>query len=337
MTKIRRLYYTDKRNVKKMISFLGNEITSQFTRVMTNDLFGIIHYALPLGVKFLPESYVLTDKGETLGMITVSPTSGNPYKLQISRLYFEKNYYNVGQQLINFVVSRYGAKGAKSFTVSIDSSHDELMHLFVDGCNFRQCSNQTLWRIQTCNFTNDNSSFFRPFKNSDAKEVAELFNDSLITHYKPYLAREKSEYTEKLFKGLISSCKYRYVQEDKNRNSIIAYCSILTYDNVNYILDITTSQGYDVNYENLMNFAVNQVRKRQKTFNIFVKSKKFAENSEEFENYLSQKGFFPVETQQILVKDFYKLVKDDNFAKPVVFFAESTRHATFKSLNTNID
>ena len=61
----------------------------------------------------------VSDK-EILGLITVVPTMGNPYKINISRLIFGNNYYEAGQQLVEFVIARYGARGAVSFCVMVD-------------------------------------------------------------------------------------------------------------------------------------------------------------------------------------------------------------------------
>lgn len=331
MARIRKLYYFDKPKVKKMISFLGNDAMDQFTKVLMNDPFGIIHYALPLKFKFLPESYVLIDDKETRGMITVSPTHGNPFKLDITRLFFDQNYYNVGKQLLEFVIARYGAKGATSFNVAIDECHDELLHLFTDGCGFRQCSSEQLWKMNSIHFEKCENSFFRPFKNSDAQAVAMLFNDSVIPHFRPYLAKMKNEYNEANFQGLSSASKFRYVMEDKSTNTILAYCSITTFDNLNYILDITTSAWYDLSYDDIFNFAINQISRRKKEFYLFVKSKKYTNTAEQFENYLNEKDFKCVQNQIILVKDFYRVIKETApSSQRVVLFSEATGRPAFK-------
>ena len=85
---------------------------------------------LPLKYRVLPESYILLENGEIQGLITVVPTYGNPYKINITRLIFKQNFYEAGKQLIDFVIARFGALGAVSFNVMIDESHEELVDLF---------------------------------------------------------------------------------------------------------------------------------------------------------------------------------------------------------------
>ena len=71
MRKIRKLYYFDKKNMQEMISFLNNRDT-YINNIMFNP-FIPLHHLLPLRFKFLPETYVLKDKKEIKGLITVAP------------------------------------------------------------------------------------------------------------------------------------------------------------------------------------------------------------------------------------------------------------------------
>ena len=95
MTLIRRLNCFDAPKIKKMISYLGDN--EKISKTLSNEAFGLIHGILPLKYKFLPESYILLEKKEILGLITVVPTSGNPYKINITRLIFQQNMYDVGK------------------------------------------------------------------------------------------------------------------------------------------------------------------------------------------------------------------------------------------------
>jgi hypothetical protein len=94
MVRIRKANYFDKFKLKKMISFLSSDIINHYTKVFMNFPFNVFHDLLPLSVKFLPESYVIEENKNIIGMVTVSPTAGNPYKLSISRLFLEHNYFN---------------------------------------------------------------------------------------------------------------------------------------------------------------------------------------------------------------------------------------------------
>src|SRR5574344_1555321 len=167
MPKIRRAKFCDKYKLKKMISFLSSDEINLYMSAFMNSPFSFFHYLLPLRFKFLPESYVIHEQDEILGMVTVSPVLGNPYKLSIKRLFLEQNCFNAGKQLMEFIIAKYGAKGAYNFFLAIDDNYDELLNLFVNGCGFRQCGTQELWKINSKNFQKTCDMFIRPFKNSD--------------------------------------------------------------------------------------------------------------------------------------------------------------------------
>lgn len=331
MTIIRKLKPSDKNKVKDMISFLGNVEAEKFTKRLINTSCDLFHYWLPLKMKFMAESYVLVDDEKNIhGMISVIPMNGNPYKINIIKLLFKKEYYDIGKHLVEVIVARFGAKGAQTFIVSVDESHDELLKLFIDGCGFRKCASESLWRVNNTDFNNIEPNTFRHFKNTDAQAVAMLFNDSLINHFKPSLLKTKSEYTDKFFIGLTDNTEFKYVLEDVNLQTLIAYFSIKTYDNYNYVLDLTVSNGFNPDYDTILDFAKNEIKKRQKNFSLFVKSKKYVQNSETFEEYLKNKDFKCVQTQMILVKDFYKLIKQETPTREVILFAETSERPVFK-------
>ena len=330
MTIIRKLRISDKDKVKNMISFLGNDEAEKFVKKLISTSCDIFHYWLPLKMKFLTESYVLVDEKDLHGMISVIPASGNPYKINITKLLFKKDYYDIGKHLVEFIISRFGAKGAQTFIAAVDESHDELLKLFIDGCGFRKCASEELWRFNHVDFRTSDMNAFRKFRNSDAQAAAMLFNDSLITHFKPSLLKTKDEYSDIFFTGLSDGTEFKYVLEDVNLHTLAAFFSIKTYDNYNYVIDITVSNGFIPDYDTILGFARNEIQKRQKEFSMFIKSKKYVQNSENFEEYLKEKDFKCVQNQMILVKDFYKLIKQDVPTHEVILFAETTGRPVFK-------
>lgn len=135
MTRIRRLSCLDIPKISKMIEYLDNNENIKFTDDLRNEAFTMLHTMLPLKYKFLPESYVLSDNKEILGLITVVPTMGNPYKINISRLIFGNNYYDAGKQLVEFVIARYGSKGATSFALLLMNRMTNFSNCFHRGAD----------------------------------------------------------------------------------------------------------------------------------------------------------------------------------------------------------
>ena len=131
--------------MQEMISVLNNRDT-YINNIMFNP-FIPLHHLLPLKLKFLPETYVLKDKQEIKGLITVAPSRCPMRKMEIQRLFFEENCYEDASELVQFVVSKYKAMGAFSFVVRVDDYMPELLKMFVSKCGFSQISYEKLWKI----------------------------------------------------------------------------------------------------------------------------------------------------------------------------------------------
>ena len=82
-----------------------------------------------------------------MGAATISPIVGNHSKLAITQLFFSENAYDVAKQLLEFLISHYGANGASAFYVLINEIQSDLINLFLSGCGFRQCSAEETWEV----------------------------------------------------------------------------------------------------------------------------------------------------------------------------------------------
>lgn len=308
MAKIRKLNCFEKPKLKELISFLKVNGGNQFIDILTTGMPGHLHYYLPLKYKFLNESYILTDKKRVIGLITTNTFSGNHKKINISQLFFLENAYEAAQQLIEFVVAQYGAQGAHTFYVLVDDIYTELAQVFVNGCGFRQCSYEQIREASKLTFRKNTNLTYRRFKNSDVKVVADIYNDSVLTHFKPTLERKEKEFCETICSGLKYISEYRYVIEDNSR--IIGYFKISTADNENYTVDFNYSNGYAVDCEAILYFATREILKRKRRFKLFVKMKNYINTNKEQEKYLNEAGFRCVKTKLLLVKDFFRIAKE---------------------------
>ena len=249
MTKIRKLYYFDKKNAQEMISFLNDNVNDNYINHVMFNPFLPLHHLLPLKLKFLPESFILKDGKYLKGLITVAPTNSKHKKMEIRKLFFEENSLVDAAELVQFVVSKYKAMGALTIIVKVDDYLPELLTMFVSKCGFSQISYEKLWRINKFTEADFDKREFRPFRNSDAKAITNLYNDSLLPHFRPLLGKEVREFKESLFKGLLYYSEYKYVIEDKKTKAIVGCISIQTSDNENYVIDIiqTSWINLDIN------------------------------------------------------------------------------------------
>lgn len=308
MTKIRKLYYFDKKNTKEMISFLNNRDT-YINRIMFNPLI-LLHHLLPLRFKFLPESYVLKDGKEIKGLITVAPSRCPKKKMEIQKLFFEENRYDYAEELIQFAVSKYKAMGTASFIVKIDDYLPELLRLFVAKCGFSQISYEKLWKIKEIKDADYNPKMLRSFRNSDAQTVASLYNESLLPHFRPLLGKGAKEFKDFPFKGLSYFSEYKYILEDRKTKNVIGFVSIRTADNENYIVDITQSSWVEVDINAVVNYAYHQIQKRKKHFNLYITTKKYAQTGEKYEKQFMEDKFECIQNQIVLTNSSAKIIRD---------------------------
>lgn len=308
MRKIRKLNFFDKPKLKKIMTFLQATGGTDFLDLMTNVFPGHLHYLLPLKYKFLNESYLLAEEKNVLGLITTNTFYGNPYKVNIAQLMFRENAYEDAQQMIEFVIAQYGALGAQTFFALIDIRFTELINVMLNTCGFRQCSSEQIWEVTKKRYKKPKTLSFRRCKKSDAKSIAEIYNDSLIPHFKPTLVREESEFCESWCLGLKYQTEYRYVIEDGSK--IIGYFKIITPDNQNYTVDFNYSDGYEIDFDNIMYLAKREIMKRQKKFKLFIKLKNYIKTNDLQKNYFEEKGFKCVSTKLLLTKDFFKQVRE---------------------------
>ncbi len=317
MAKIKKISYGDILHIKKLISVVCNDTVMSYRRLffLSVPITYIQNYIYDVRLRLFPETYVVSDNFKNLkGLITVKPQYGNPYKWQIKRLFFAKNAYEEGKQLIEYIIAKFGARAVDTFYVSIDDNQSELIDLFVKGCGFRYCSSESLWAVSNLNFSlaDIDESLFRPFKNSDNKQAADLFNENLITHYKYSLSKDKNEFNDTIIPGINSELIFKYVMEDKTTNNLKALIEIKTTDNKNYFLDSIIPTNQMELLPLILTFAVKKISKRNKSFKLYIKNRKYLQGGEMLENFFRDNRFELLQNNAILVRDFFKCIKEEN-------------------------
>lgn len=311
MSNIRRLNIFDKSRLKKIAGITGfNE--DYFKYNLLKECASPLQGILPLQFKFMPESYVLSENGIIKGLICVSTTQGNPEQINIKRLLFENNDYLTGKKLIKFIIRHYGEKGAKNFKVVVDNKQKDLEQLFINGCGFRCCSYENLWDIS------HDFNYFKPIEPIDfipanddySRQIAELINSEIITHYQPALQRNENEFKTPLLKFFDNKYENNYILF--NNKTAIAFLTIQTNDNYNFIISLTKNNGYKLNYDTIISFALKSIAaKRNSKFKAYLKQNKYLKFAQDYETYLHSREYSCIQTQHVLVKEFYKPIKQE--------------------------
>ena len=315
MSRIRKLYFYDKNKLKEMISFLNIGCDCSYADDIIFNPFVPLHHLVPLNFKFLPESYVIEENNEIKGLITVEPTSAPTKQMEIQKLFFEANYYYYAGELIQYVVSKYKAKGTASFIVRVNDYMPELVKLFISKCGFSQISYEKLWKVKNNQIMHFNKNHFRDFRNSDSQTISSIYNESLLPHIRPLLSSESRDFKENIFKGLSYFSEYKYVLEDETTNNIAAYLSIQTSDNKNYILDIVNPSWIQINVDEILAFVHSKIRTRCKNFNLFVKTKKYTHCGEQYEKLFFEKNYECVSNRIVLTNSSAKIIHEQEHIK----------------------
>lgn len=309
MSKIRKLYYFDKKKTLEMISFLNNDAGNAYINgIMFNPLI-LLHHLLPLQFKYLPESYVLKNQNEIKGLITIAPNKGRQRKVEIKKLFFEENSYEEASELVQYAVSKYKAMGAASVMVKVDDYLPELLSMFVTKCGFSQISMEKLWRITEFPSHNYDKTEYRHFRNSDAKIIANIYNDSLLPHFRPLLSIEANEFKEDIFKGLSYIDEYKYTIIDKNTHNITGCIIIQTSGNENYVVEVIQNGWAEININEVLSFATKKIKRRNKKFGLFIKVKNYTNSGENYNQSFLENNYECIQSQHILTNSSAKVLK----------------------------
>ncbi|MDD3236897.1 MAG: hypothetical protein PHV37_02220 [Candidatus Gastranaerophilales bacterium] len=325
MAKLKKLGLIDMVEIHKMMSMVASGDFPSFSELLLLSPFIFFQSFLPLKMRKLPESFVSRENKVLNGMISVQSAPGNPYKWNIKNLFLAKNSFAAGRQLVDYVLARFGAMGANTFRVTVSDSNEELLDLFSKGCGFRLCSHESLWKMNeyVISKTPTNGDFFRPFRNADAKEVCELYNDAIFPHFRYSLARVKQEFYDVFFQGLSKTSYFKYLLCDAKTKRIKGIIQFQTEDNENFFLDIVLPAPYEENYPDALNFSISQISRRKKKFNLFIQNRKYMMTSKKYEEFLKEHNFSCLQNNVVLVKDFFKTIKqEEKIIKPAIAFSE---------------
>lgn len=326
MAKIKKIGYSDICNIKKLISIVCSDNIIDYRRLFFNSVPTTFLQNLFYNVHFrkLMETYVVSDNNNNLkGLISLQAEKGNPYKWKIKRLFLAPNSYEYGKQLIEYTIAKFGARGVDTFIIAVDDNNNDLIDLFIKGCGFRFCSTEALWEVSNINFLTQeiDEKNFKMFKNSDAEKVSELYNENLISLYKYSLEKEKEEFCDCEFINLKKETSFKYIYEDNNTKEIKAYIKIMTLDNINYFLETIVPPQYLDLYPMILSFATKKIVKRNKNFKLYIKNKRYFQSGDNIENFFRENKFKHLQNSAILVRDFFKSIKEENkgFNEAVIF------------------
>ena len=334
MAKIRYLNFFDFLNVKKLASRYTEEDFFDFPSVIISQPIALINHLMPVYLKFYPDYYAAVSNGVLKAMLSIKPRRKNNSKWRITKLLLDKNAYETGEQLINYIVAKYGAKGIETIEVEINSGEEDMIDLFSKACGFRYCLDYQIFKLNKeyfCPFSNSENLIFRPFKSSDEKDVSALYNENILPYYKFSLSKTPKEFEDSLFAGLSQKTVFKYILEDKYLKQIRGYLQIGADNKNNYMIETVLLESYENHFENTLKFGLSQIFKRSKESKIYFRNCRFHSNSKEMEAIMKKSNSELIQTNMIFVKDFFKQIKsEENLIKPAIIFNDIKGKPVYK-------
>lgn len=334
MAKIRYLNFFDFLSVKKLTSLYTEDNFFSFTSALLSQPIALLNRILPVPLKFYPDYYVAIHKGKLKAMLSIKPKRKNNSKWRITKLLLDENAYETGEQLINYVVAKYGASGVETIEVEIKSDEEDMIDLFSKTCGFRYCLDYQIYKLNKDYFTNTNAPkncLFRPFKSVDSKAISELYNGNILPYYKFSLSKTPKEFEDSIFAGLSKHTVFKYIMEDKYTKQIRGYLQISTDTSNNFLIETLFLESYENYIEDAINFALSQILKRSNESTIFFRNCKFHSNSREIEEFIKKTDSEIIRKDMIFVKDFFKQIKEDEkLIKPAIIYNDINGKPVYK-------
>jgi hypothetical protein len=296
--------------------------------------FNAFHNILPLHLKFMQECYVAVENDEPLGLINLGPDGHTRTRWKINSLVLGMNAYDIGKQLIDYVVNKYGGAGVETFLTIIDENYTEAIALFKNACFFRSYSKINIYEYEDISLLPKAIVATLPRKAEliDAEKIYELDSDAILPQYRSSLAKTLKDFEFGVKSLIINKIKgyytYKYVLDNPKNNTLEGLVSIISADKKNFWVDITVSLAYKEHFENLLNFAAEKISFISSKANIYIGVKDYHQINRLMTEVLENNSFRPCGNFQILVKDYWKPAEFQKEKKvPVIIFPDMTSPA----------
>ncbi|MBR1617265.1 GNAT family N-acetyltransferase [bacterium] len=276
------------------------------------NVLGFINHILPLRLKFLSETFVALEDGVPKGFITLEKDSKSLTRFKITALVLEE--YSLGYQLANYVITRYHGMGADYFYVVADEKQADLINIFKNELSFRLCGYEYLYKINPMDL--NYTRFLKNLKKENINDVCKFYNESISSYNRFLFSRQNYQFQ--------NGCA-QYIFYDEASMKVLGYFEVASKNNVDFYINFVIDIAYNTYILDAIKFIYSEIQRKTKNFNLYIKVKDYFLNSKELIAILNENKTEFISKSQILAKDYYRHIKQDNLLKNVkIFFNDPT-------------
>lgn len=293
-----------------------------------------ISHLLTPSLQFVPAIYVAASRDQVLGLIWLSRDGAKDNRWKIDQVIVDPmaSTYDVGTQLVNYVINRYGGAGVQTFLAYVDQYNEEALGL-LKSCGFRRCTRQHLLiHNSPAELQSEEISIkgLRESTDADCRKLKRLYSECLPPEVRMTLEKSSRDFRQSplgiLRDRLNGVFSKRWVVEDPVRGMLLASLTLRTASYDSFELDIFLSPGWSDMYPDLLGFGTAQIL--QITSNTQVRMLVYGFCKDQLET-LENRGFETGQINEVLVKDYWIPLqdRDSKLTSPLLLFPGKTSPA----------
>lgn len=337
MIKIRALRPSELRQVLSLLNRYSDR-ESEFSLLQKmQQLYIPLHrlsQLLPLNLQFMPAIFVAVSSDKVLGLIWLSRDGRHSRRWKIDHLILDPDSfsYDVGTQLIHYVINRYGGEGVQTFLAYVDQYYNTGLGL-LKSCGFRRCTRLHYFSHRnpaTLKLEPISPEGLRVSQNADSGKLATLYNDNLPPEARVCLEKSWRDFYRPLPARLAEKAAgifiKRWVIQDMARDCLIASVEVTTRDYQEFTLSLVANAAWEEAYLDMLTYAVQQVLLITGGATIQIDCYEFGKKGLEV---LERLGFQRSGIAEVLVKDYWIPIEDkgSRLQSPILLFSGRTTPA----------
>ena len=292
---------------------------------------------LPPRWQFVPAIYVAVSNGKVLGLIWLEKDGKNETRWKIEQLIIdpEEFSFDVGAQLLNYVINLYGAEGIQTFIATVHNQYEQALGL-MKSCGFRHVTRLHAYCHEAPQELKENHNHqdilraVRESSGSDRHALKALHDDSMPADKRLSLGKSHRDFGGNWLDDLSANLVHRlfsrrWVVEDRTRDTLLGTLLITSEKDQDFFLSICVGPVWEEGFQKLLDFGVERVLAHSSKARIFVNIYAFHEAQRQ---WVESVGFSRLYEAEVLVKDYWIPLKNENrLTSPVMFFTGNTSTA----------